>query len=212
MERQTFSVSIKGILYKDGKYLLRKNQRNEYELLGGRLEGNDQTPEERIVKEFMEESGIEVKVETYREPWLYEIAKKNIIIVPYICSIISCPNELIDNDGGIVQWIEREELDTINIPIGYIDSIRNVIPRKGFSILPGDYFKIIPNYTERDYYIKVVMKNLNGEEIISDYLEHFVSPRQFLKEKLGEKYISENIISQPISREKDTVILNYISI
>lgn len=212
MEKQTFSVSVKGILYQNGKYLLRKNQRNEYELLGGRLESNDQTPEERIIREFMEESGVEVKVETHREPWLYEIAKKNIIIVPYVCTALNYPNQLVDNDGGTIHWIEREMLDTINMPYGYIDSIRNLIPRKGFSVLPGDYFKIIPNYTERDYYIKIVIKNLDGEDILNDYLKHFVSPRQFIRAKLGEMYVEENIISLPIRKENDTVILNYINI
>lgn len=212
MERQTFSVSIKGILYQDGKYLLRKNQRNEYELLGGRLESNDSTPEERIVKEFIEESGIKIKAEIHREPWLYEIAKKNIIIVPYVCSAISYPKQFIDNDGGTIHWIEKDMLDTINMPYGYLDSIRNLIPRKGFSVLPGDYFKVIPNYTERDYYIKIVLRNLDGDEILNEYLQHFVSPRQFIKSKLGNKYIQENIVSLPISKEDDIVNLNYLYI
>ena len=212
MEQQTFSVSIKGILYQDGKYLLRKNQRNEYELLGGRLESDDSSPEERIVKEFIEESGIEIKAEIHREPWLYEIAKKNIIIVPYVCSAISYPKQLIDKDGGTIHWIEKDMLDTINIPYGYLDSIRNLIPRKGFSVLPGDYFKIIPNYTERDYYIKIVLRNLEGEEILNEYLQHFVSPRQFIKSKLGKEYVQENIVSLPITKEENTVNLNYLCI
>ena len=76
MGKNTFSVSIKGILYQAGKYLLRKNQRNEFELLGGRLEVDDVSPEDRVIKEFLEESGVEIKVEAHREPWLYEIAKK----------------------------------------------------------------------------------------------------------------------------------------
>ena len=38
-----FSVSVKGVLEVNGKYLLRKNQRLEYELLGGHLEREDST-------------------------------------------------------------------------------------------------------------------------------------------------------------------------
>lgn len=212
MERKTFSVSVKGVLYNNGKYLLRKNQRNEYELLGGRLESGDVSPEERIIKEFKEESGISVKVETHREPWLYEIAKKNIIIVPYLCSVVECPDELYDNDGGTIHWIPKEALDAIHIPVGYIDSIRNSIPRKGFSPLPGDYFKIIPNYTERDYFIKVILKNLDGEILVEEYLEHFLSPRQFMQKVMCNNYIESNIISLPITKVDDTVNINYLYI
>lgn len=212
MKKDTFSVSIKGILYYKGKYLLRKNQRNEFELLGGRLEPDDYSPEDRIRKEFIEESGVEVKVEVHREPWLYEIAKKNIIIVPYLCSLINCPETMYDNDGGTVHWIETEALDAIHMPLGYIDSIRNVIPRKGFSPLPGDYFKTIPNYTERDYYVKVILKNMEGQIIAEDYLDHFISPRQFLRRTLGNEYIESDIIALPVSKEKDTVMINFLKI
>lgn len=212
MGKNTFSVSIKGILYQDGKYLLRKNQRNEFELLGGRLEVDDVSPEDRVIKEFLEESGVEIKVETHREPWLYEIAKKNIIIVPYLCTVLKCPRDLEDKDGGTIYWVEKDALDAIHMPIGYLDSIRNIIPRKGFSPLPGDYFKIIPNYTEKDYFVKIILKNLDGEIVIDDYLEHFVAPRDLLRAKMKEKYNENNIISLPISKERDTVIINYLLI
>ena len=36
-----FAISVKGILEVNGKLLLRKNERLEYELLGGRLEKGD---------------------------------------------------------------------------------------------------------------------------------------------------------------------------
>lgn len=36
-----FKVSVKGIIKKNGMCLLRKNERSEYELLGGKLEYTD---------------------------------------------------------------------------------------------------------------------------------------------------------------------------
>ena len=93
-----------------------------------------------------------------------------------------------------------------------MDSIRNIIPRKGFSPLPGDYFKIIPNYTEKDYFVKIILKNLDGEIVIDEYLEHFVAPRDLIRAKMKEEYNENNIISLPISKERDTVIINYLLI
>ena len=138
--------------------------------------------------------------------------QKNIIIVPYLCSVLKCPKDLYDKDGGTIYWVEKDALDAIHMPVGYLDSIRNIIPRKGFSPLPGDYFKIIPNYTEKDYFVKIILKNLDGEIVIDEYLEHFVAPRDLIRAKMKEEYNENNIISLPISKERDTVIINYLLI
>lgn len=54
-------ISIKGIVFENGKVWLRKNERDEWELPGGKLEDGEQ-PKETIIRELKEELGFEVKV------------------------------------------------------------------------------------------------------------------------------------------------------
>lgn len=56
-----FLISVKGILVYNQKLLLRKNQRNEFELLGGKLEKNDIFFEKRLIEEFQEKVVLHLK-------------------------------------------------------------------------------------------------------------------------------------------------------
>lgn len=205
-----FGVSIKGIIEADGKYLLRKNERCEYELLGGRLEKGDASAEMRLITEFKEESGIKIEVLGFKEPWLYEIGLKNIIIVPFMCRALSIPDVLEDEDGGTLHWINKNEIDAIFMPQGYKDNIRGKMPHKSYSIPAKSFFKIIPNYVERDYYVEINVLE-KGVELLRTSLPHFHSPRDFIFNQLGEKYKDANLDVKPISIDykNDKIVLNY---
>lgn len=205
-----FGVSIKGVLVHNGKLLLRKNERHEYELLGGRLEKGDPSAEHRLITEFIEESGIGVKVREHKEPWLYEIGLKNIIIVPFVCEALSIPDTLVDEDGGTLHWLSPTEALVAFMPQGYKDTIVGDIPHKSYSIPAKSFFKIIPNYIERDYYVKVRVQG-NDTELLNTSLPHFHSPRDFIYGLLGKDYKDAQLISEPITidYESDTITLNY---
>ena len=205
-----FGVSVKGVLEVDGKYLLRKNERREYELLGGRLEKGDPSAEARLVTEFDEESGIKVEVLEAREPWLYEIGVKNIIIVPYSCRALEVPEILVDEDGGSLHWVDKEEIENVFMPWGYKDTIWNQVPHKSYSIPAKFFFKIIPGYVEREYFVEVCVTR-SGKEILRESLPHFYSPRDFIGMKLGEEYKDAVMVSAPvgIDYKKDMIVLTY---
>jgi len=101
------AVSVKGIVSIDGNFLLRQNERNEYELLGGKLEKSDSDLESRLKQEFLEESGIKVDAEKGLEPCFLSVNNKKILIVPYICKIKFIPDILFDEDGGKLFWINE---------------------------------------------------------------------------------------------------------
>lgn len=206
-----FGVSVKGVLEINGKFLLRKNERNEYELLGGRLEKGDVSVEHRVITEFAEESGIKAEAICHREPWLYEIGTKNIIIVPLVCKATFVPDTLVDEDGGTLHWIDQSEIKSIFMPQGYKDTINNEIPHKSYSIPAKFFFKIIPNYVERDYYVNIAVKE-NNRTILSVPLPHFYSPRDYIYAKLGEEYKDAKMESFPvdIDYDNDAITLNYV--
>lgn len=210
MSFDKFGVSIKGVLKHNGKYLLRKNERTEYELLGGRLEKDDFCPQDRLATEFIEESGIKVNVGDFCEPWLYEIGYSNVIIIPYFCEAIDIPEILYDEDGGELEWIDEEVIKSIFMPQGYKDTIWGDIPHKSYSIPAKKYFKIIPNYVERNYFVKVRVFQDN-QFLWEGQLQHFNAPRDFVYKSLGEAYKDCILEAQEIAvdRDCDSIILNY---
>ncbi|GLI55402.1 hypothetical protein PM10SUCC1_09160 [Propionigenium maris DSM 9537] len=184
--RDKFSVAVKGVLCHEGRYLLRKNQRDEFELLGGKLETTDTSMEERLVEEFLEESGIAIQVDSSMEPWLYTVGSKNIIIVPFICSAVSIPETLFDEDGGELLWVSAEEVDSLNMPYGYLDTIHNRVPRKSTSPFEGKYLKIIPNYVENTYEVVVRVRDGDNNLIVDEALDNFTAPREHIERYVGE--------------------------
>src|SRR5579859_3599473 len=63
-----FPVSVKGVAVQDGKVLLLENERNEWELPGGKLElGED--PPGCVVREIIEETGWQVSAGPLLDCW-----------------------------------------------------------------------------------------------------------------------------------------------
>ena len=80
-----FPISIKGVLLREQAVLLLKNDRNEWELPGGKLE-LDETPEECLRREIREETGLVVEVGPLLDVWVYAIAPDvHVFMVAYGC-------------------------------------------------------------------------------------------------------------------------------
>jgi hypothetical protein len=132
-----FQISVKAIIVCNGEYLLRKNERKEWELLGGRIENVDEDFEHRLRTELLEESGITIDIKEAREPWLYNMGNaRTVIIAPYYCHAINVPSVLEDEDGGEVTWHSEKDLGFLNMPDGYFDSINSRPPRNSYSSMP----------------------------------------------------------------------------
>ena len=79
-------VSVKGICFIDGKVILLKNERNEWDLPGGKI-GRGEAVETALKREMKEELGIDVKVEELLEVFTARMKNQvNVLIVLYRCT------------------------------------------------------------------------------------------------------------------------------
>ncbi|MBL8687386.1 MAG: NUDIX domain-containing protein [Alphaproteobacteria bacterium] len=65
-----FPVSVKSVIYLDDKIILLKNERDEWELPGGKLDPGE-SPESCVVREVFEELSISVQIDRIIDSWLY---------------------------------------------------------------------------------------------------------------------------------------------
>ena len=89
----TAPISVKGIVFEDGAVWLRKNERKEWELPGGKLDVGEQ-PEQAVVREMKEELGFAVEVIDIVQSYLYTITvsrdeSRGVLVVSYLCRIIA---------------------------------------------------------------------------------------------------------------------------
>ncbi len=120
-----FPISIKGVLILDGKALLLKNEREEWDLPGGRIELRE-TPENCLIREFQEETSVNVYVEQILDSYLFEvIPQKHVFIVTYGCKLKGDFSPKISNEHQELGLYAINQLQNINIPFGYRSSIIN---------------------------------------------------------------------------------------
>jgi 8-oxo-dGTP pyrophosphatase MutT (NUDIX family) len=118
-----FPVSIKGVLQSpEGLVVLMLNERDEWELPGGRIELGETAPQ-CLAREIAEELAVEVSVGAPLDSYLFEVIPgKHVFISTYRCHLL----------GGFVPTISHEHKEIglfepgrlpANLPEGYRLSI-----------------------------------------------------------------------------------------
>jgi 8-oxo-dGTP pyrophosphatase MutT (NUDIX family) len=124
---QHWPVSVKGIIEWDGRYVVLRNERGEWELPGGRLEPNDSTPADALRREISEELGLVAEVGVLVDTWIYEVADKRVLMVIYRCTAQE-PDRLTFSDEHVdVTTMDLTTLESESIPAGYLRSIERVV-------------------------------------------------------------------------------------
>lgn len=123
-----FPVSLKGICSIDGRIPLLLNERNEYELPGGKLEVTE-TPLECVAREIEEELNISIVVKGILDSWLYHInSETHVVIITYVCETQALESELkVSSEHKQLKLFSPNEIWKLNMPDGYKASIKHFV-------------------------------------------------------------------------------------
>lgn len=121
---RAFPISIKGVVVGDGKVLLLKNERDEWELPGGKIDINE-TPEQCVAREINEETRWTVTAGPILDTWMHYIAEadKRVFIVTYGCYPDAYKEPVLSHEHKEIGLFGEHEVKALNMPDGYKRSI-----------------------------------------------------------------------------------------
>ena len=124
----SYPVSVKGVLIHDGRVLLLLNERDEWDLPGGRPDpGEDHRT--ALVREVLEETGLAVEVGAFLDEHLFEVLPQRFVrIVAYFCTLETEGMIALSLEHLEACWVELTALDERIadrlLPAGYLGAIR----------------------------------------------------------------------------------------
>lgn len=115
----TWVVSVKGVLRDDhGRLLLGRNERAEWELIGGQMERGEQ-PEATLEREFLEESGLRVKVGRLLDAYVFEpVPDRAVLILAYGCRLVD-GDLAISSEHSEIAFHDWPLVPDLPVPSGY---------------------------------------------------------------------------------------------
>ena len=119
-----FPVSVKGVVIRQGRVILLKNERNEWELPGGKLELHE-TPASCVAREVTEELQLHVEPRRLLDSWVYTIDPGvHVLILTYGCTEPRERAAVLSDEHHHVDWVPIDDVDSLDMPAGYKASIR----------------------------------------------------------------------------------------
>ncbi|SDS68249.1 NUDIX hydrolase [Pseudomonas prosekii] len=122
-----FPVSIKGVLQSpEGLIVLMLNERDEWELPGGRIELGESATD-CLAREIAEELDVEVRVGEPLDSYLFEVIPgKHVFISTYRCQLLGVFVPTISHEHKEIGLFDPAQLPA-NLPTGYRDSINKAL-------------------------------------------------------------------------------------
>ena len=120
---QPVPVSVKGVLVEAGGVLLLMNERDEWELPGGRMEDGE-TPEQCLVREFQEETGATIEVGQILAASIYEVLPgRSVLIIAYAVDRRKTGPLTVSTEHRQMRWLPVDDLPAADLPESYRSAI-----------------------------------------------------------------------------------------
>jgi 8-oxo-dGTP diphosphatase len=127
----THPISVKGVLIHQGRVLLLLNERDEWDLPGGRPDpGEDHRA--ALVREVREETGLSVEIGRALDEHLFEVLPGRFVrILPFACRLLGEDDVVLSHEHLETRWLPLDALGATiaghKLPAGYLGAIRQVI-------------------------------------------------------------------------------------
>ncbi len=121
-----FAVSIKGVVFAPrGEAVLLLNEREEWELPGGRIELGESSAE-CLARRVLEEVGLEIRVGSPVDTYLFEaVPGRHVFVATYRCAVVGAFKPTLGSGHKRVGLFAPSALPP-NLPRGYRASIGTV--------------------------------------------------------------------------------------
>ena|SRR2546428_9072553 len=112
-------ISVKGVVLQQNRVVLLKNERDEWELPGGKLEKGEK-PESCVAREIMEETGWQVTVGPLLNAWVYNILPgRTAFVISYGCQTDSLEPPKKSREHKEISIFEINDIESLNMPAEY---------------------------------------------------------------------------------------------
>ena len=121
-----FPISIKAIIVDDNKILCLKNERNEWDFPGGKINFNEDV-EKCLKREVIEETNLEIKNLKILKPFSLKFNDVPVFILLYSAEI-SCDSSIaINYEHSEYNFFSKSELKNLNMPQDFKDLVYDLI-------------------------------------------------------------------------------------
>ena len=130
MERRFF-VAVKALLFDQGKFLLVKRsnkargEHHYWELPGGRMEFGE-SPEEALLRELAEETGLSAKILCPLQTWnFFREETTQIVGITFLCKTATSTVRLSDEHEAFA-WVHLDEISQYNIVPTVLEDLKKL--------------------------------------------------------------------------------------
>jgi 8-oxo-dGTP pyrophosphatase MutT (NUDIX family) len=126
-DRYRLPISVKAVLVEDGRACLLLNERDQWELPGGRLERGE-SPEQCLLREVREEVGLDAVIERLVDARAFVPAPgKEVFVLVYRCRLAAPGVPVLSGEHRQGGWFNVAEMESLVLPDGYFTSIQRAL-------------------------------------------------------------------------------------
>ena len=123
---EKFPISIKAIVIDNNKVLCLKNERNEWDFPGGKINFDEDT-EKCLKREVMEETNLDIMNLKILKPFSLKFNDVPVFILVYSAEI-SCDSSIsISHEHSEYNFFSKSEIKNLNMPQSYKDLVDSLI-------------------------------------------------------------------------------------
>ena len=130
-------ISVKAVVSWSGKLPLLKNERDEWELPGGKLEVGE-LPQICLTREIEEELGWKVEVSEPFYAWVYAIMPhRHVFVLTFLATYLGEDAPVYSNEHKELVLVDPVQVPELNMPEPYKESIALAARRGHFGPVPS---------------------------------------------------------------------------